>query len=67
MSRAEEDKYPSPLLQAKREHADSVDEKSLQESGELAALTANVKNKLKNGCCKDCMKAFSKNGKVIAA
>ena len=65
MSKGEEDKYQIPQLQTKREHADSVDEKAVQESGELAALTAGLKHKLKNGCCKDCMKAFSKSGKVI--
>jgi len=55
---------PAPPV-TKRERPDSIDDKDLQDSGELSALTTSVKQKMKNGCCRDCMKAFSKNGKVF--
>eukprot|EP00826_Nyctotherus_ovalis_P048073 TRINITY_DN5627_c0_g1_i10.p3 TRINITY_DN5627_c0_g1~~TRINITY_DN5627_c0_g1_i10.p3 ORF type:complete len:107 (-),score=32.19 TRINITY_DN5627_c0_g1_i10:415-735(-) len=64
MTGKEEDKSWMGQVLGRRDHADSVDEKAIQESGELAALTANIRHRLKNGCCKDCMKAFSKSGKV---
>ena len=54
----------SPEYPSKRERPDSIDDKDIQDSSELAAMAAGVKRRLKNGCCKDCMKAFSKNGKV---
>eukprot|EP00826_Nyctotherus_ovalis_P048078 TRINITY_DN5627_c0_g1_i8.p3 TRINITY_DN5627_c0_g1~~TRINITY_DN5627_c0_g1_i8.p3 ORF type:complete len:128 (-),score=58.63 TRINITY_DN5627_c0_g1_i8:55-438(-) len=63
MTGKEEDKSWMGQVLGRRDHADSVDEKAIQESGELAALTANIRHRLKNGCCKDCMKAFSKSGK----
>lgn len=43
---------------------DYEDEENLRETSELSELTAMARRRLKNGCCRECMKAFSKNGKV---
>ena len=40
------------------------DNKNIQEVSNDVTTNIALKTKLKNGCCKPCMKAFSKSGKV---
>jgi hypothetical protein len=41
------------------------DSKAIQEMSNDISTNNALRTKLKNGCCKPCMKAFSKSGKVI--
>ena len=56
---------PSDKRPHSKERTESYDEEeALKESRELNELSSALKHKLKNGCCKECMKAFSKSSRV---
>lgn len=59
--RAREDQVAHESI--KREHADSQDDHTASPEKRASDDRAPFVFVAKNGCCKDCMKAFSKSGK----